>query len=271
MSSEMTLQVLVATMHQTDFQVAERMNLKCRAVLANQADRAEISRHDGAEGDWLMITTPTRGVGLNRNIALLAADADILLFGDDDVVYNEGMPQAVIEAFRQNPQADVMLFGMCMMKNGQITETRCSDIRRLRVWNSMRFGTYRIAVRRKAILDHNITFHQSFGGGCAFSAGEDSLFLKACFDAGLKVYSHNYVLGNCAKDTSTWFVGYNEKYFYDKGVLVRKLFPRSAYLMALYFGLHFKRSTSLTPLKRLRLVYAGVRGGRTMTPYPGEK
>ena len=271
MPSEMTLQVLVATMHQTNFQVAERMNLKCRAVLANQADRAEIFRHDGEDGDWLMITTPTRGVGLNRNIALLASDADILIFGDDDMVYNDGMPEAVIEAFRQNPRADVMLFGLNITKDGMIVERRETPTRRVYMWNSMRYGTCRIAVRRKAILDHNITFHQSFGGGCVFSAGEDSLFLKACFDAGLKVYSHSYVLGNCAKDTSTWFVGYNEKYFYDKGVLVRKLFPRSAYLMALYFGLHFKRSTSLTPLKRLRLVYAGVRGGRKMIPYPGEK
>ena len=267
----MTLQVLVATMHQKNLQIAQKMNLRCSAVIANQADREEILRQNGYYGTWTMITTPTRGVGLNRNIALLAADADIVLFADDDVVYNDDMPQAVVEAFEQNPRADVILFGMSIVRNGVVTETRRCRNRRAHVWNSMRFGTYRIAVRRKALLDHNITFHQEFGGGCAFSAGEDSLFLKSCFDAGLKVYSHSYVLGDCCKDTSSWFVGYNEKYFYDKGILVRKLFPRSAWLMALYFGLCFKRSTDVAPLKRLCLVYRGVRGGKKMIPYRGEK
>lgn len=261
------MQVLVATMHQTDASIIQKMNIRCSAVVANQADREEIMTQKTAFGECKMITTKTRGVGLNRNIALLAATEEILLLADDDVVYHDDMPQAVSDAFSDLPMADVIIFGMNIVKDGTITERRTSPIRRLRVWNSMRFGTYRIAVRRKALLDHNITFHQRFGGGCSFSAGEDSLFLKACFDAGLKVYSHNYVLGSCCKDTSSWFTGYNEKYFYDKGVLVRKLFPKTAYLMALYFGLRFKRETKIGPLKRLRLVYAGVRAGKIMNPY----
>ena len=131
----------------------------------------------------------------------------------------------------------------------------------------MRYGTYRIAIKRKALIDNNITFNQCFGGGCKFSAGEDSLFLKACFDCGLKVYSDSYVLGSCCKDTSSWFTSYDEKYFYDKGVLVRKLFPGSSYIMALYFGACFKRETELNIIKRLKLVYAGVRGGKNMITY----
>lgn len=261
------LQVLVATMHQTDLSIVKNMNIRCDAVIANQAEREEIINVNTEQGVCKMITTQTCGVGLNRNIALLAATEDILLLADDDVVYHDDMPKAVTEAFSEIPMADVIIFSMNIMKGGTIVEQRISPIRRLHVWNSMRFGTYRIAVRRKALLDHNITFHQSFGGGCPFSSGEDTLFLKACFDAGLKVYSHSYVLGSCCKDTSSWFVGYNEKYFYDKGVLVRKLFPKIPYLMALYFGLHFKRETKIGPLKRLRLIYKGVRAGKTMRPY----
>lgn len=263
----MNLQVLVATMHRNDLSIAENMNIRCDAVIANQADREDVINEKTEYGDVKMITTPTRGVGLNRNIALLAASSDIILFADDDVVYNDDMPQRVLEAFEQLPKADVILFGMNMVKSGDVVEKRECDIRRLRVWNSMRFGTCRIAVRRKALINNNITFHQRFGGGCDFSAGEDTLFLKSCFDCGLKVYSYNYTLGSCCKDASTWFVGYNEKYFYDKGVLVRKLFPKSAYLMALYFGIHFKRETKLGVFKRLRFIYAGVRGGKRMKPY----
>ena len=85
------LQVLLATVHQTDLTIAEKMNLHCSTVIANQADREEVC----SRGPVKMITTATRGVGLNRNLALLAADGDILLFADDDVVYNDGMEEAV--------------------------------------------------------------------------------------------------------------------------------------------------------------------------------
>ena len=93
------------------------------------------------------------------------------------------------------------------------------------------------------------------------------MFLKACFDAGLRVYAHEYVLGTCAKDTSTWFVGHNEKYFYDKGVLMRYLFPRIPRLMAVYFGVRFKRDTELSIKRRVQLMLLGVRGGKNMEPY----
>ena len=265
------LQVLVATMHRKDLSLAEKMNIRCGAVIANQADREEITNTKTEYGTVKMITTSTRGVGLNRNIALMAADADVLLFADDDVTYKDDMPKKVTEAFERLPDADVIIFGMDMVKDGVVVEKRETGIRRLSVCNSMRFGTYRIAVRRKALLDNNITFHQRFGGGCEFGSGEDTLFLKSCFDRGLAVYSYNYNLGTCCKDSSTWFVGGDEKYFYDKGVLISKLFPEATWLMVLYFGIRFKRPTDIGVFKRLRLMYAGAKGGKTMKPYRGIK
>ena len=259
------LQVLVATMNHQDTSLARKMNVTCDAIIANQADRNEVV-DDGAVR---MITTDTKGVGLNRNIALLAATADIVLFADDDVVYYNGMEKAVIQAFQDQPNADVIIFGMDITRGAIITERRHLNNRRLWVWNSMRFGTYRIAARRSSLLRENILFNQNFGGGCPFSSGEDSLFLKACFDKGLKVYGSEYVLGSCAKDSSTWFDGYHEKYFYDKGVLMRYLFPRIPRLMALYFAIRFKRETQLSPYKRVKLMLTGVREAKYMRPFRG--
>ena len=265
--SQMRLQVLAVTMHREDVSIAEQMNIRCDAVVANQADREETVIRDTDYGQWKMITTTTRGVGRNRNVALEAADGDVLLLSDDDLTYEDDMPTRVRQAFEELPQADVILFGLNMVRDGQVFETRCEPIRRVRIWNAMRYGTCRIAIRREALERTGIRFHESFGGGCPFSAGEDSLFVKSCLDHGLRLYTYPYVLGGCRKDESSWFVGYNEKYFYDKGVLVRHLFPRTAYVMALYFGACFKRETELGLWQRLRLVYAGVRGGKTLTPY----
>ncbi len=261
------LQVLVATMGQTDLSLADTMRIQCSAVIANQTDRDMMENLHKPSGDIKMISTMTRGVGLNRNIALMAASAEYLLFADDDMVYYDGMPQAVCAAFEKNPDADVLVFGVDILQDGQITERRHLKPKRLRVWNAMRFGTYSIAIRRKSLLKGNITFSQLFGGGCPFSSGEDSLFLKTCFSRGLCVYSDSYVLGTCCKDTSSWFTGYHEKYFYDKGVLLRFLFPKMAYLAAFYFAFRFKRTTDLPALARLKLMWKGIRGGKALQPY----
>lgn len=263
----MRLQVLIATMGQTDLRLVEQMNLRCDAVIANQADRDEVVEQDTPYGRVRMVTTSTRGVGRNRNLAIEAADGDILLMADDDLTYREDMPQQVLKAFAENPKADAIVFSLELTKEGKVFDKREYPKRRLHWWNAMRVGACRLAVRREALQKAGLTFHESFGGGCPFSAGEDSLFVKSCFDKGLRVYAHPYVLGSCRKDASSWFVGYNEKYFYDKGVLVRHLFPRTAYLMALYFGAYFKRETKVGLWKRLRLVYAGVHKGKKLIPY----
>ena len=100
-----------------------------------------------------------------------------------------------------------------------------------------------------------------------YSAGEDSIFLKNCFDHKLRVYSQPYVLGTCCKDTSSWFVGHNEKYFYDKGALMAHLFPRIPHVMGIYFGVRFKRETNVPVLRRVQLIFRGIQGGKKLKPY----
>ena len=261
------LQVLVATLHQDDFSLAEKMNIRCDAVIANQADRESDEHRETEFGVLRMITTKTRGVGKNRNIALDAAESEIILFADDDVTYNDDMPENVVKAFCENEKADVIIFGMDITKGGKVTAKKHLEKKKLRVWNSLRFGTYVVAARRKAVEEKGIRFCEYFGGGCIYSAGEDSLFIKNCFDKGLSVYSHDYVLGTCAKDSSTWFTGYGEKYFYDRGALVRFLFPKTMYLMGLYFAVRFKRETDVSVVKRIKLVYEGIVKSKKLMPY----
>jgi septum formation topological specificity factor MinE len=50
-------------------------------------------------------------------------------------------------------------------------------------------------------------------------------------------------------------------------VLLRCLFPKVHYLMAPYFAFFFKRKTDISALGRLKLILAGIRGGKNMVPY----
>lgn len=266
----MELQVLVATMDRADDSLTEKMNLQRPAILANQCGHWRNREYDHDFGTVQLLCSDTRGVGINRNLALLTATADILLFADDDITYYDPTLQGVSEAFRELPQADVIFFGMDMTRGGEITEKRHCKTQRRHLFDSMRYGTYRIAIRREAVVRHRLRFSHLFGGGSLYGSGEDTLFIADCFRAGLKIYSHSYVLGQCAKDSSSWFTGYDHKFFYDKGAWCAATFPKSKHIVKWYFGYRLAKKAGIALKQAIGQMDRGIRGYKTLTPYQEE-
>lgn len=252
----MELEVLVATMGQTDCSLAEKMNIKTSAVIANQCGRWDYEEADG--GRVRILSTDTRGVGINRNLALQMATADILLFADDDVTYYDGTLQGVKDAFRQFPDADVIFFGIDMTRNGEVFDKRRNRAGRLHLWNSLRYGAARMAVRREAVIKHRLAFSTLFGGGCLYGSGEDTILIRDCFRAGMRVYAHDHILGTCAKDTSSWFSGYNEKYFFDRGAMVACAFPKAKHFLKWHFAYRSSRKTGISVKNIIRQMDRGI-------------
>lgn len=267
----MKLEVLVATMRQTDFSLAEKMNLCQNAVIANQCGQWGYDEHQKDGCRIRMVSSDTKGVGINRNLAIQLAEADILLFGDDDVTYYDGTLQGVVDAFRELPDADVIFFGLDYTRNGEIFERRRNPVKRLHLWNCLRFGAARMAIRREAVKKKRLAFSTLFGGGCPYSSGEDTLFITDAVRAGLRVYSHSYVLGKCAKDSSSWFSGFHDKYFYDWGALLACAFPKSKQLMKWYFAWKLSKKSKVPLKKVVKLMKQGIRGFRDLRVYDAEK
>lgn len=252
---EHTLEILVATMHQTDFSKIKEMNIRCDAVVANQADR---NGYDELEFDGCrvrMVTTDQRGVGRNRNLALLYATADYVLFADDDMVYGDDCARQVVRAFEELPEADVIVFDV-EFAGGRRTGHGTGP---LPFRKSGKYGAVHLAARRKSLIKANIWFHQMFGGGCPHSSGEDSLFLRDCYEKGLRVYTHSYVIGRNLEGDSTWFQGYNEKYFIDKGCWLSLALPRTCRLAAPVLARKWRRlNPDFSVWKLTRLMWQGM-------------
>ena len=51
----------------------------------------------------------------------------------------------------------------------------------------------------------------------------------------MRVYASPVLIGREENSESTWFKGYDEKFFYDRGVLYKQLYGRLAKLWALRF------------------------------------
>ena len=105
-----------------------------------------------------------------------------------------------------------------------------------------------------------------FGGGAPYSNGEDSLFFMDCIKKGFKVVAVSAVIGTEKTRKSTWFKGYDEKFFFDRGVLFHFLYGRFAKLWALRFVLVKSRvmCREIKPVKALKLLTQGVEKGKTL-------
>ncbi|MCL2717344.1 MAG: glycosyltransferase family 2 protein [Lachnospiraceae bacterium] len=255
----MTLEVLVAAVKQNVHDLAAKMNLKTNAIIINQDDYFSYDEFEFNEAKIKAYTFNERGVGLSRNNALLRCSSDLLLFSDDDIVLNSSYAEMILKEFALYPKADVILFNVEVDKRR--ATYRNIEHKRIRWYNYGRYPAYSIAARTKSLHSANVTFSLLFGGGAKYSNGEDSLFLRDCLKKGLKIYGSPINIGREIYRESTWFTGYNEKFFYDRGVLYHYLYG----FMAKFFALRFlwaKRRKMCNEIKfrqAYRLLISGIK------------
>ncbi len=253
------VQVLVATMHQTDFSLLDRMNIQTDAIVVNQCDRNEIKifEYKGRTIKWFSLNE--RGVGLSRNTALMRADGDILLFADDDVVYADNYEDTVINVFKENPKKGLIIFNLESL-NEERPEYVVKKDYKLHWYNCLRFGAFRIAVKRDTVIYKNITYSLLFGGGARYQAGEDNLFITDCLKRKIKGLACSKHIGTVRQEASTWFNGYNDKYYFDRGALFAAMYPHMYRVMLLLIGIRDSiKGTQMKFSDKYRLEASGAK------------
>ena len=234
----MQVQVLASVMNQSMEQIVEQMNLSSDAVIINQCDCLKQEEMEYKGNRIRFFSFPDRGVGRSRNEAIMRADRDICLFSDEDIVYEEGYAEKIAAEFEKNPRADMILFNVAVDESRRtyhITERK-----RVRWYNCGRYGAVSFAVRRSSLLSSGVMFSLLFGGGARYSNGEDSLFLKEFMQKGYRVYTAPVTIGREEAGESTWFAGYDKKFFFDRGVLYHYLYGGLAVPFSLRFLLAHK-------------------------------
>lgn len=150
--------------------------------------------------DFKVFITDTKGLSVNRNIALSKASAPLLLISDDDADYTEDQLQTVMSAFKNHPDADLIAF-------------RYASVNSHKSYPAASFSlscppkgyftsSIELAFRKDAVKDR-IWFNENFGIGATFPAGEENLFINDCLEAGLKgIYVPEYIVRHDAPTTS---------------------------------------------------------------------
>ncbi len=262
------LQILVSSVNKDTSVMPEQMNIESDAVIVNQIigrDAVNTERKTEYKGySILTIDRNEKGVGLSRNTALDNSDHEIIQFGDDDIVYDQGYSAKILQEFDAHPEADILLFNV-KAQPGRETYWN-EDYARVNWRNYGRYPAYAICARRDKLLGSGVRFSLLFGGGAPYMNGEDSLFLHDCLKAGLNIYRTTVYIGHEKVSKSTWFEGYTDKFFYDRGVLYHFLYGKMAVVLGFRF-LFNNRNTMCSEkglFKCFRILVSGVKHGKTL-------
>lgn len=233
MNKKQNLQILLATMNQRNDLLLDKMNVVSNIIVCNQNMdnfHRKIYRKKNFIVEWYDFSE--KGVGLNRNNALMRSTGDICLIADDDVTYLDNYEKIIFDAFNKYSDADVILFNI--YSDSKTKRFICNKKMNVTKLNCGRFGGVRIAFRRSKIIKNSIYFNLLFGGGSKYTAGEDVMFIRDCIRKGLKVIAvPDYILELREERESTWFKGYDKKFFNDVGSSYVYHFGRFAYFFAM--------------------------------------
>lgn len=258
-STPYSMQLLITTVKLGEpSQLLNKIKVKTDFIIGNQTtfNSDDIIKTNNAEG--LIINRKEKGVGINRNQLIFHSSSDICIFSDDDMEFVDNYPELVNKAFAENCDADVLIFNI---EDNNSARRQNKKTKKINIFNYLNYGAARLAFRRNSIILHGITFNTMFGGGCKFSCGEDSLFIRECLRKGLKVLAIPVTIARLLDDReSSWFNGYSEKFCFDQGVFLALAHPLLcrlyAFLLCLKHPEYYKEFSTFW--KALRMYNNGI-------------
>lgn len=241
-----SLEVLLSCMYEKDYSIIAESNIKTNAVIINQCDRKsknKINLTDGKYVNW--INSTERGLSKSRNMAIRNSQADICLLADNDEVFDDDCEKKILKAYKDLPDADIIIFDL--YNKPTKLKYKVYQMKRLEM---LRVCSWQITFKRQVIVENGLTFDIKLGAGTGNGAGEENKFLLDCYDKGLKIYHVPVNIAVMKDNESTWFTGYDEEFFYKRGMSTRYILGFGlSVLYAFYYLImnykHFKEKTSL--------------------------
>ena len=253
------IQYLVTTVglcHEKMLSLAKKMNLDGDAIIRSQCGRDGGCRSWQIDGKHLVtIEASDTGTSKNRNELLSLATCPFIAFLDDDVTLPDDYSNGLEGAFSELC-ADALRFG----QEGKEERADLPYGHRL-LWRHVSSGSANSYVfRRSSLASASLKFDEAVGPGRPVSCGEDSIFLKEVLRHGLKVYSagQGKRLRNRSERPSTWFHGHDVQFFFSKGYIYKRLYPRLYPLFLLRAAIRWK-ADGLPVLKRLGILWQGAK------------
>lgn len=256
----MKVEILLSCMNQQDGQLLAQSRITGDAVMINQCGREDYAEYSTEKGVARVYGSADRGLTKSRNLAIEKSLADICMLSDDDEQFLPDYEDRIREAYRELPQADVIVFQI------ENWPTSLGDKQRqLKFPHTMKVSSVQISFRRASLLRTGVRFDPLLGSGSGNGAEEELKFLLDCQKNGLKIYYVPVTVARLLQSESAWFSGFDEEFFYRRGGTTRYILGLPVSLLyALYYIVRKRRlyGAYLSPGKALKAIFRGIGDNR---------
>lgn len=223
----MDLQVLISTMN-INSQAENETLLKHMNVQGNSLTVSQTHK-SGKENN--LIYDNKIGLSRSRNIAINNAACDILLIADDDVVYNDNYEETIKQAYKENPEADMIAFYVeSMNPKRKVRKLRSGKIGWIRIF---RVSSFQLTFKANSIK--GMKFDENFGAGTDLFCGEETIFLSECLRKKMKLIYIDKKIGKVKQEKSTWYTGINKKFMNVQKQIFKRISPKFWWFLYIQF------------------------------------
>ncbi len=251
----MKIKVLMSTMNRQNIEELKlkEKNISSCIIINQTKEPMEKLEKD----DVILYSYNEKGVAKSRNRLLenVETDVDIGIITDDDVTFIKNYENIVQKAYNEIENADVIIFKSLDEKGN---DRRKYPIQNKKLTKKEILQVCSIEITFKiAKIKNKICFDENFGLCSKYGSGEENIFLQDCYKKGLNIYFYNEAINSHPKESTGTI--WKEKDIYEKGALLKRLYPKICYFMALPIAILKNNICKTSIVNTTRLLLKGMK------------
>ena len=184
------IEILVATMNQSNFDFLEAMFLfsdfsQFNILIVNQTDENKFLVSDNEK--IKVFNVFEKGLSKSRNLALQNATKDLLIFTDDDIVFKQNFEINILDSFNTHTNFDGFRFQFLNRKGNLAKKYPTTFQYKLSQFEILNTSSVELVFKNNSLKRVAIKFDENFGLGTNFYMGEEAIFVSDVIKSGLKV------------------------------------------------------------------------------------
>lgn len=264
MSSDMSELVVLLSCMNSDSSIIQKSNIQTDVIVVNQTDnnkkeKFSFKNKKGEVCNCFFLNSTTRGLSRSRNIAIQSARSwKYGLLSDDDEVFADDYEEKIVNEYN-SIEADFIAFQV--ERKGKKYPDQPS---KMSLKNILRTSSVQITFRLPIIQSNNLKFDEKMGAGSGNGSGEEIKFMMDCRKAGMTLFYNPSIIASLKEGSeSTWFNGFDERYFQNRGWASRRTFGLFTGMAFMLFNImhnrkKFKQSGSLTIIQMINNGIIGI-------------
>lgn len=142
----------------------------------------------------------SKGLSKSRNYALSIADTDVVVIGDNDVMYVKDFEKKIAQAYAEHSKADCLLFRIKTPEGEFFNSHYPNSAKKLKSLDLLHRCSIEITFLKNTL--GSLNFDERFGLGSYYKTGEDIIFLNDLYKNKRAIIADINVIGVHPRESS---------------------------------------------------------------------